>query len=339
MNKPDVDIVVPVWNNPTETRACLFSLASHSPGARFILVDSGSERETERLLQDFAERLDDRALLLSNNVNQGFVRAVNRGLTRSEAPCIAVVQTRTTVSAGWLEPLLAAVHADEQAGIVVPQLVNRQGGGDSRSGATLELECGSFAALLITRQVYEAVGGFDEQLDGGYWCLRDFTRRAGRAGFVTRRVPGGPVYYEEDVQLGSLRRREETAQQASRLFRERWGEGREFCVFIPTGADLETLRDKLDQLLPGARLGHGFTVILPGRLMNQAIKAGYAARHENIRLAALPRIFPGGGLRKTLARLALEKPAIIFATAVDGMPFPTVAAYIQFSELLEEIGG
>ncbi len=58
MEKPAIDIIVPVWNRPIETRACLVNLVEHSPAARLILVNNGSDRETECLLEEFAESLD-----------------------------------------------------------------------------------------------------------------------------------------------------------------------------------------------------------------------------------------------------------------------------------------
>ena len=54
MISPTIDILVPVWNNPFETRACLAGILSHSPGARLIVVDNASSRETELMLEEFS---------------------------------------------------------------------------------------------------------------------------------------------------------------------------------------------------------------------------------------------------------------------------------------------
>ena len=48
------------------------------------MVDNGSDRETEKMLQEFCEGLDDRALLLRNDVNQGLVKALNQGLEKGQ---------------------------------------------------------------------------------------------------------------------------------------------------------------------------------------------------------------------------------------------------------------
>jgi hypothetical protein len=42
-----LDIIIPVWNSPVEVRAALASFVSASPMARLVMVNNGSERETE----------------------------------------------------------------------------------------------------------------------------------------------------------------------------------------------------------------------------------------------------------------------------------------------------
>ena len=62
MSSAGTDIIIPVWNMPTETRDCLAALVEHSPDFRLILLDIGSDQPTEQLLQEFADFLDSRAL-------------------------------------------------------------------------------------------------------------------------------------------------------------------------------------------------------------------------------------------------------------------------------------
>ena len=120
---PAIDIIVPVWNRPVETRACLVNLTRCSPDARLILVNNGSDRETESLLEEFAEALDHRALLICSPLNRGFVRAVNVGLDRSEADCAAVVKQTSVVTEGWLDPLLTLLASRPQVGVAIPRLI------------------------------------------------------------------------------------------------------------------------------------------------------------------------------------------------------------------------
>jgi GT2 family glycosyltransferase len=328
-----IDIVIPVWNRPNETRNCLVNLINNTPDARFIMLDCGSERETEKLLQELADGLDERALLMRDDSNIGFVRAANRGFARSEAPFIALIKSSTQVCAGWLGPLLSFAAAHPEAGILVPRL---SPGGFACSGP-VEVSSASFAAMVVSRRLFLEVGGFDEGMDGGIWCLRDFTRRACSKGFFTFQVPGPEVSCQEEVLLGSERRREENLRRSIALFRERWGEEGHYLVHVPKGVDLSLLRQKLDWLLKGARHGDRYVVLLPAALHKAAVQGGFASPHENVRLMALPRLSTEGGKRRIFERVAAEHPGIVPVAAVDGIAFPWSDSSLHFTELSERI--
>jgi len=329
----NIDVVLPVWNRPNETRNCLVNLINHTPDARFIMLDCGSERETEKMLQEFADGLDDRALLMRDDSNVGFVRAANRGFERSEAPYIALVRNSTEVCAGWLEPLLSFAAAHPEAGILVP----RQSPEASVSLAPVEVTAASFAAMVLSRKLFLEVGGFDEGMDGGVWCLRDYTRRACSKGFFTFLVPGPAVSCQEEVPLGSERRREESLRHSMALYQERWGEEESYLVHVPKGVEPALLRTKLDWLLKGARHGNSYLVLLPAALHKAAVQEGFAHLHENVRLVALPRLSTEGGRRRLFQRIAAETPGMIPVAAVDGIAFPWSSSYLPFTELAERI--
>jgi GT2 family glycosyltransferase len=327
------DIVIPVWNKPGDTRNCLVNLINFTPDARLIMMDCGSERETEKLLQELADGLDERALLMRDDSNIGFVRAANRGLGRTDAPFVAVVRSTTQVSAGWLEPLLAFARQNPEAGILVPQ----QCTGHHEFRRPVELAVGSFAAMVIRRELFELVGGFDEGMDGGQWCLKDYSRRACAKGFYTYLVPGPGVSCQDELQLGSQRRREETLEHSRELYLERWGSEAVFLVHVPKGVDATLLTHKMEMLLKGARHGNSYFVLLPAALGKQAHQLGFDALHENIRLVPLPRLSTESGRRRIFEHLLAEHPGIRSVAAVDGIPFPWSTDYLQFTELAEQI--
>jgi len=328
-----IDVVIPVWNRPQETRNCLVNLINHTPTARLIMYDCGSERETERLLQEFADGLEERALLMRDDSNIGFVRAANRGLQRCEAPYLALVRNTTEVSAGWLEPLLSFAASHPDAGLLLPSFA--PAGAESR-GPT-EVVSASFAALVISRALYLEIGGFDEGLDGGRWCLKDYTRRACAKGFLTYQVPTPAVTLQEEVPLGSERRRRETVARSKALFKERWGVGGRYVVHVPKGVEPEHLRQKLGWLVKGARHGDLYTVLLPASLFKEALQAHLDSLHENVRLLPLPRLPGNVGKRRLYQRIVEQQPTSLAVSAIDGIPFPWSDSYLSFTELCERI--
>jgi GT2 family glycosyltransferase len=333
MTDATIDVVVPIWNRPNETRNCLVNLINNTPGARLIMVDSGSERDTEKLLQELADGLDDRALLMRDDSNVGFVRAANRGLASSKAPYLALVRNTTQVCAGWLEPLLRFASAHPEAGILIPCLTPAV---DECRGP-IEVASASFAAMVITRRLFEEIGAFDEELDGGVWCLRDYTRRACAKGFLTYRVPGPAISFQEVVRLGSEHRRQETLQRTLAVFRARWGEGGRYLVHVPKGVELDLLKQKLEWLLKGARHGDRYSVLLPASLYKKAQQAGFGSMHENVRLVPLPRLAGDAGRRRIFERISAESPGTLPVAAIDGIAFPWSESYLSFTELSERI--
>lgn len=293
MYNPDVDIIVPVWNRPVVTRASLVNLSAYSPGARLILINNGSDRETESLLEEFADLLDDRALLISTPVNLGFVKAVNKGLARSEAEFALVVRSSTLVSKGWLDPLLALARARPEAGIVAPRLSsgNRTRKGGENPFAGTEVDCGDFSAMLIRREMYSRIGGFDEEMDSGIWCLKDYSRRALKAGYLTCSSPESRVSLVDEAVYGSVTRREELRVKSSALYTRRWGTGQGFCVQILRDATPDSIREQFTLLEKGARQGHHFNVLAFPKAFREITRNGFDLLHSNIRLEKLPRFF------------------------------------------------
>lgn len=332
-----IDIIVAVWNRPVETRNCLVNLIDHSPNARFILVDNGSDRETERILEEFAEILDQRALLLRNDTNQGYVRAVNRGLARAEAPHIAIIRNTTIVTDGWLEPMLRLTAEKSDAGIIVPRLVPRTTGKHTRSGnpgaAPIEADHGSLEAMLLKKRVYDIIGGIDEKMDGGTWSLKDFSRRAFRVGFITVRNEEGTVYFEDEIMFGSKERREQAVQRSLAQYLDKWGDENSYCLHFPKGADMNILRQRVDILRQGARQGHTFTILTHPRLHQELMSAGFHRLHEHIHFERLPFIFEKRAVSKALACGNENDSTVRAVTGIDGIPFPVAAESITFAEL------
>jgi glycosyltransferase involved in cell wall biosynthesis len=341
MDNPLIDIIVSIWNRPIETRNCLINLIDHSPNARFILVDNGSDRDTERMLEEFAEILDHRALLLRNNTNQGYVRAVNRGLAQTEASFIAIIRNTTIVTDGWLEPLISLAGKRSEAGVIIPRLIpgtaGKAGKGGEPAALPIEADHGSLAAMLLKKRLYDAIGGIDENLDGGTWCLKDYSRRAYLAGFLTIKSGEGTVCFTDEIPLGSVERRERLVQRSIEHYRNRWGGENSYCVYFPKGTDLNLLRQRVDSFLQGARQGHIFTILTHPPLHNELMRAELHRLHEHIRFVRLPLFFEKRAIEKAMACEDETASFVRAVTGIDGMPFPVALESITFAELEQMI--
>jgi len=321
MSSSETDIILPVWNRPAETRECLAALVEHSDDARLILLDLGSETETEQLLHEFAEFLGDRAILFRSEQTRGFVETVNRGLSTASAPLMIALRASSRVTSGWLEPLRETARRPD-AGVLVPRLLLHGGGQSSRKRTevmAMETSHGTFSAIGITRRLYAKVGGFDCGLDGNVWCLRDYSRRADLAGFRTLHVDGPPLLFRDEAVYGSAARRERLLRESAAAFSARWGEAQTYSLCLSRNADQETLSRVFAVILAGARRGHRFFVLVPSGMYRRIEGAGLHRLHENITLERLSRFFPSRSVRLAFARFRDTHPDMKLLNGIEGL--------------------
>jgi len=336
---PIIDILVPVWNNPFETRACLAAILAHSPGARLIIVDNGSSRETELMLEEFSESLGDQGLFIKSERNVGQVAAINLGLGRSDSDYAVIVLPHVTVQAGWLEALVSVAESTG-AGIVsplfsgadAPDLPNLAPGCTSMESFTV-----SFTTLLLRAEMRIVAGGFDEHLDGNEWCLKEYVRRVAAHGY--RSCIAGPLRLSCSAgqQFGSVQRRNEMMQNSRSAYISGWGAPRHYCFYFGKGADTGSLGDTVAAILDGAREGHSFTLLLHRHQYSEFRKLGWNALHTGIALQQLSLLFPLRDVQRKIAALESALPGLIAVKWGSCVTFPGVDAAISQGELPSSI--
>jgi N-acetylglucosaminyl-diphospho-decaprenol L-rhamnosyltransferase len=216
----DVGIVIVTYNSASEIGACLD--AAMSTGAEVIVVDNAS---TDGTLELVRQRRG--AALVANPVNRGFAAAVNQGIRLVTADYILLLNPDAVLK-GSLKPLRAACavpgagaaggklvdfQGAVQAGFSVRRLptpvvlafevllVNRLWPGnpanchyrcyDLKYDEPAEVEQPAGAFLMIRRQVWEELGGLDEQFYPIWFEDVDFCKRL--------RDRGYHVYFEPDA--------------------------------------------------------------------------------------------------------------------------------------------
>jgi glycosyltransferase involved in cell wall biosynthesis len=307
-----LDIILPVWNRPVEVRSALASFSTGTPNSRLVLVNNGSDRETERILDEFAEALDDRAILISTERNIGTVAAFNLGLGKSTAPFSLIATPFTRLAPGWFDAVLSLFDRHPEAGAVV--LREKTG---SRLGAEFEADSASFVAMVLKKRLYDISGGFDEGMDGGEWALRDFVRRATRSGFTTYSLEMDSLKLSAIAEFGSVARRQERVQSARQLYVERWGEPRSYLIVCPESLFGVNNAEFRDTLLESARQGHRISVVAENRIGRLLSREGFSALHENVTFEILPKLFSSRALKGILSRLAQSQPGAILVAEND----------------------
>ena len=332
MHSPFVDIIIPVWNNPFETRACLSAILTHSPQARLIVVDNASSRETQVVLEEFSEILGEQALFIASERNLGLVPAINLGLTRSDSAYAVVIRPNTRVLKGWLTGLLNAAETAD-IGMVSP-LFTGVGAAPvfpvTRDGRMTETFTISFNTLLLKREMLLLLGSFDEKLDNGACCLQDYIRRAWNEGYRTCVTSCAVVDCDEEPGFGSKKR----LQASQARYQERWGIARHYAIYFGKDVTVDSLADAVNIIVKGARQGHRFTLLLH-RLQAEAFKLmGWDCLHLGIDIQKLSRLMPQRDFRRKFAAIRAAVPDSIAVQGLADVPFPGSDAAIPFSRVV-----
>ncbi|KAB0671235.1 glycosyltransferase [Oryzomonas sagensis] len=342
MTNPSIDIIVPVWNSPFETRACLAAILRHSPGARMIVVDNGSSRETELMMEEFSEPLGEQGLFIKSERNIGLVPAINRGLARSDGDLAIVVRPHVLVTPGWLDALREAAR-DASVGIVSP--VFSGSGASQRLAVNSRHDCPfietfsvSFSALLLKSEMRVQIGCFDEGLDSGEWCLIDYIRRAWSKGYRTGVTSRSHLICSQEPVFGSDARRKSQAHISWEHYREQWGISRHYGVYFGADTDAAALADAMETIREGARRGHRFTLLLHHRQAREFRRCGWNCLHTGIDQVRLSMIMPHRDLVRKIGALRGSVPEMIMVRWQDDASVAGMEMSIPFADVAAALG-
>jgi GT2 family glycosyltransferase/glycosyltransferase involved in cell wall biosynthesis len=126
--KPDlVSIIIPIFNQPELTAACIASVYQYTNTDLFelILVDNGSETPTQTQLQSLA-RQHPNLKLIRNAENLNFANGCNLGFAASRGGIVIFLNNDTTVTPDWLTPIVGALCRPDIA-VVQPKLLYPDG--------------------------------------------------------------------------------------------------------------------------------------------------------------------------------------------------------------------
>jgi hypothetical protein len=177
------------------------------------------------------------------------------------------------------------------------------------------------------------LGVFDEGLDGGEWCLRDYIRRAEAEGFHTCVSARPELVCGQETVFGSQGRRQEQARLSRECYLSRWGNLNHYCLYFGKEVPAGDMYDTVESIVAGARHGHRFNLLLHRKQFKEFRKRGWNLLHTGIKISPLPLFAPGRSLARQIAALQSADPNLILVRGAEGALFPGSDSAIAFDEI------
>jgi hypothetical protein len=154
------------YNTVDLTLACLESIFEHCPDSvwEIILVDNNSSNQT---LVHFKNKFGSKIKIIANQKNLGFAKANNQGAKLAQGEYLFFLNSDTLVNQNILLSLKSSLEQDKKIGIIAPRLALQNGQEQPYSfklkTGTNDLAWVSGAALIIRRDIFFRIGGWDER--------------------------------------------------------------------------------------------------------------------------------------------------------------------------------
>lgn len=196
-----VTIIVPVYNAFEHTVRLLESVKQTDPGhpCTWLLINDGSsDPRIGELLVQFGDNFQGRCQVIDRDVNLGFVKTCNEGMTTAGRADVILLNSDTIVYDGWVASLVKTAYSESRIGTVTPLSNNASAfsvlrtlepnNDMNRALSDLNLDpidipTGVGFCLYIKRGVIDKIGLFDPIFGIGYGEETDFCQRATAIGY------------------------------------------------------------------------------------------------------------------------------------------------------------
>lgn len=236
------DVIIPIYNSPEWVKLCVYSLMKNTEDEllnKVFLINDCSDELTTNLLNNLKEKYK-KVEVINNKENLGFIKTVNKGLKKSTADYVLLLNTDCIVSKNTIKKLISHVEKNSKIGLICPissnaanltlemfegfsymemdNLLERKFSGICFDACTVVGNC-----LMITRDCINKTGYLDEAYGTGYGEETDYQFKAMSKGFEAKVAIDTYVFHKSEVSFGVSKEKYERLEKNRKLFFERWG--------------------------------------------------------------------------------------------------------------------
>ena len=220
---PKVSIIIPVYNQVHYTYACLVSILENTERFDYeIIIADDVSTDATKEIDKFVTGL----VIARNESNQGFLKNCNNAAKKARGEYIFFLNNDTTVQKDWLPPLIRLLESDKSIGMVGSKLIYPDGRLQEAGGIiwsdgsgwnygrcddpnkpeynyVRDVDYISGAAIMLSRKLWEDIGGFDERYAPAYCEDSDLAFEVRKRGLRVVYQPLSVVTHFEGVSNGT----------------------------------------------------------------------------------------------------------------------------------------
>ncbi len=236
---PLTSIIIPIHNCLELTQACLKSIEQNTTAPyELILIDDQSDAPTADFLKGLPS---EHVHLLRNKIRQSYSINNNAGARVAKGKYLCLLNNDTLVCSNWLTPMIQRMEKESTIGVLGNKhlfpdsgLLHHCGMAFDNTGFPLhlhantnpslsaanrqrDLQCVTFACVVIPRTTYQQLNGLDEDYKNGFEDC-DFCLRTQKAGLRVTYTPKSTIFHYGQSTPG----RQDFDDQNWQLFHSRW---------------------------------------------------------------------------------------------------------------------
>ncbi len=236
------DIIIPIYNSPEWVKLCVYALYQNTPKeyiGKVILMDDNSDELTCNCIANLKEKYD-KIEVYRNEENLGFIKNVNKGMDKTTADYILLLNTDCLVSKNTIPKLIEHMEQNPKIGLICPissnaanlsydipenysymqvdEIFYKNFKGMNFDACTVVGNC-----LMISRDCMEKTGYLDEIYGMGYGDETDYQFKAHSKGFEAKVAIDTYVYHKSEVSFGTSPEKKKRLENNRKIFFDRWG--------------------------------------------------------------------------------------------------------------------